>query len=138
MPHTISPEQALIYVMVTMTAVDGRMGDKEMMRVGRLVQGLPVFRKFDPERLTHVAQECGDILQEDDGLEALLGLVAEALSGRLRETAYALAVDIAVADLEVGGLEIRLMARLRDALGLDKLVTSAIERAASARYQTVD
>ena len=138
MPHTISPEQALIYVMVTMTAVDGRMGDKEMMRVGRLVQGLPVFRKFDPERLTHVAQECGDILQEDDGLEALLGLVAEALSGRLRETAYALAVDIAVADLEVGGLEIRLMARLRDALGLDKLVTAAIERAASARYQTVD
>ena len=138
MAHTISPEQALIYVMVTMTAVDGRMGDKEMMRVGRLVQGLPVFRKFDPERLTHVAQECGDILQEDDGLEALLGLVAEALSGRLRETAYALAVDIAVADLEVGGLEIRLMARLRDALGLDKLVTAAIERAASARYQTVD
>jgi len=138
MPHTISPEQALIYVMVTMTAVDVRMGDTEMMRVGRLVQGLPVFRKFDPERLTHVAQECGDILQEDDGLEALLGLVAEALSGRLRETAYALAVEIAVADLAVGGLEIRLMARLRDALGLDKLVTAAIERAASARFQTVD
>ncbi len=138
MAHTISPEQALIYVMVTMTAVDGRMGDKEMMRVGRLVQGLPVFRNFDPERLTHVAQECGDILQEDDGLEALLGLVAEALSGRLRETAYALAVDIAVADLAVGGEEMRFMARLRDALGLDKLVTAAIERAASARFQTLN
>jgi len=138
MAKTISPEQALIYVMVTMTAVDGRMGDAEMMRVGRLVQVLPAFNHFDPERLTHVAQECGDILQEDDGLEALLGLVAEALGGRLRETAYALAVEIAVADLEVGGLEIRLLARLRDALGLDKLVTAAIERAASARFQTVD
>jgi len=138
MAMTISPEQALVYVMVTMTAVDGRMGDKEMMRVGRLVQALPVFKKFDPERLTHVAQECGDILQEEDGLDALLGLIAEAVTGRLRETAYALAVEIAVADLAVDREEMRFLARLRDALHLDKLVTAAIERAASARFQTLD
>jgi tellurite resistance protein len=138
MARTISPEQALIYVMVTMTAVDGRMGDREMMRVGRLVQVLPAFKKFDPERLTHVAQECGDILQEEDGLDAVLGLVAEALDGRLRETAYALAVEVAVADLAVDREEMRFLARLRDALGLDKLLIAAIERAAAARFQTID
>ena len=61
---------------------------------------------------------------------------AEALSGRLRETAYALAVEVAVADLHIWGEEIRFLARLRDALGLDKLVTAAIERSALARYHT--
>lgn len=137
MTKTISVQQAMIYVMVTITAVDARIGDPELKRIGRLVQTLPVFKGFDVERLTHVAQECGEILQVDGGLEAVLGLVAEALSPPLRETAYALAVEVAVADQMIAREELRFLARLRDALGLDKLLTAAIERAATARYQNV-
>ncbi len=132
--QTVSHHQALIYAMVTMSAVDARVGDRELRRIGHIVQTLPVFRGFDPERLTRVAQECGEMLQVDDGLEAVLGLIAEALPGRLRETAYALAVEVAVADLHIWREEIRFLARLRDALELDKLVTAAIERSALARY----
>lgn len=136
MSRTISAQQAMIYAMVTMSGVDGRMGDKELARIGRLVQTLPVFKEFDADRLTHIAQECGEMLQVDGGLEAVLGLIREALPRRLRETAYAVAVEVAVIDLLVAREEIRFLARLRDALDLDKLVTSAIERAATARYQT--
>ncbi len=135
MTHTISTHQALIYAMVTMTAVDGRIGDRELQRIGRLVQTLPVFEDFDAERLTHVTQECGEMLQVDEGLDAVLGLIADALPVRLRETAYALAVEVAVADQTIFQEEIRFLARLRDALGLDKLSTAAIERSATARYQ---
>mgnify|MGYP000975488826 CR=1 FL=1 len=136
MPGTISTEQALIYTMVTMSGVEGRINAKELAQIGQIVKQLPAFRHFDQARLTTVAQEAGEILQEREGLNAILGLVAEALPTRLRETAYALAVEVAASDLAVGKEELRFLAILRDKLGLDKLVTSALERSAIARYQT--
>jgi tellurite resistance protein len=135
MPGTISTEQALIYTMVTMSGVEGKVNAIELAEIRQLVQSLPIFRDFDEHRLMTVAQEAGEILQETEGLNAILGLVKEALSPKLRETAYALAVEIAASDLAVGKEELRFLAMLRDALDLDKLVTAAIERSAIARYQ---
>ena len=136
MPRTINTQQALIYVMVTMSGVQGNIADKELQAIGRVVSELPLFAGFDATKLTIIAEQCGEILQEEEGLSAVLGLVAEALSSRLKETAYAVAVEIAASDLAVGREELRFLAMLRDHLGLDKLVTAAIERSAIARYQT--
>jgi tellurite resistance protein len=135
MSGTISTEQALIYTMVTMSGVEGKVNAIELAEIRQLVQSLPIFRDFDEHRLMTVAQEAGEILQEPEGLNAILGLVKQALSPRLRETAYALAVEVAASDLAVGKEELRFLAMLRDTLGLDKLVTAAIERSAIARYQ---
>ncbi|MGH6854539.1 MAG: tellurite resistance TerB family protein [Aestuariivirga sp.] len=136
MSGTISTEQALIYTMVTMSGVEGHIDTAALAQIGHIVKHLPIFRYFDHTRLTTVAQEAGEILQEAEGLNAVLGLVADALAPKLRETAYALAVEVAAADLAVGCEELRFLAILRDKLGLDKLVTSAIERSAIARYHT--
>jgi tellurite resistance protein len=137
MPGTISTEQALIYVMVTMSGVEGKINATELKEIGRVVKSLPIFKNFDTARLTTVAQECGEMLQEPEGLMAVLGLARDQLSPRLRETAYALAVEVAAADLAVGKEELRFLAILRDTLGLDKLVTAALERSVIARYQTL-
>ena len=136
MQRTLDPHAALIYTMVTMSGVEGKINRKELAEIGQLVKHLPAFRHFDEARLTTVAQECGEILQENEGLNAVLGLIKEALPPRLRETAYALAVEVAASDLAVGKEELRFLAILRDTLGLDKLVTAAIERSAIARYQS--
>ena len=77
------------------------------------------------------------MLQEPEGLTTVLGLARDQLSPKLRETAYALAVEVAAADLAVGKEELRFLAILRDTLGLDKLVTAALERSVIARYQTL-
>jgi tellurite resistance protein len=135
MSGTISTEQALIYVMVMMSGVEGRIKTEELAELELLIRTLPVFQRFDSTRLATVVQECGDMLQENEGLETVLGLVKDQLPVRLRETAYALAVEVAAADLVVGKEELRFLAILRDALGLDKLATAAIERSAIARYQ---
>jgi hypothetical protein len=135
MSGTISTEQALIYTMVTMSGVEGKVNAIELAEIRQLVQTLPIFRNFDEHRLMMVAQEAGEILQETEGLQTILGLVKQALSPKLRETAYALAVEVAASDLAVGKEELRFLAMLRDSLGLDKLVTAAIERSAIARYQ---
>ena len=77
---TISHHAALVYVMVVVSAADGAMSDKELKAIGDLTRTLPVFKDFDRDRLLALAQDCSAILQEDDGLSAVLGLVKDALA----------------------------------------------------------
>jgi tellurite resistance protein len=133
----ITPHEALIYIMITMSAADRQISDRELERIAQIVRHLPVFMGFDVNNLTKAAERCGEMLSEEDGLELLLETVANALPKKLHETAYALAVEVAAADLKVVDEEIRLLELLRDALHLDKLVTAAIERSARARHQTL-
>jgi tellurite resistance protein len=132
---TISHHAALIYVMVVVSASDGAMGEGELRKIGELVTTLPVFRDFDETRLISCAQECADILQEAEGLEAVLGLVGDALPPHLSETAYWLALEVALADSRVALEEIRVIEALRRSLGIERLIAAAIERGARARYQ---
>ncbi len=137
MSGTISNEQALIYVMVMMSGVEGKLKPEELAEMDLLVRTLPAFRSFDRARLATVAQECGDMLEVKDGMQTVIALIREQLPVRLRETAYALAVEVAASDLVVGKEELRFLAILRDGLGLDKLTTAAIEKSAIARYQAL-
>jgi tellurite resistance protein len=133
--NTISHQTALIYVMVVVAASDGVMSEKELRTIGDLAKSLPSFRDFDHSRLVATAQDCGAILQEPEGLDAVMGLVKAALPEHLRETAYWLALEVALSDSRVMLEEIRVIEAMRHALGLDKLVAAALERGARARYQ---
>lgn len=135
MNTTISPQTALIYVMVVVAASDGSMSDRELKTIGDLTKTLPCFRGFDHERLVMMAQDCGAILQEPDGLDAVMGLAKVALPEHLRETAYWLALEIALSDSRVMLEEIRIIDTIRRFLGIDRLVAAALERGARARYQ---
>jgi tellurite resistance protein len=132
---TLSHHTALVYVMVVVSAADGAMNDKELKAIGDLTRTLPVFKDFDRDRLLVLAQDCSAILQEEDGLAAVLGLVKDALPEPLRETAYWLALEVALSDTEVKLEEGRIIETLRRALGIDRLVAAALERGARARYQ---
>jgi len=134
---TLNPHAALIYVMVVVSAADARMSDAEMHAIGDLVRSLPAFRGFSDDKIIPVARECAAILQEREGLEAVLGLVKETLSPALRETAYALALDVALADAPVHPEENRILQRLRAALELDRLTAAALEKAAIVRHARI-
>ncbi|USJ23559.1 tellurite resistance TerB family protein [Ensifer adhaerens] len=135
MQPSLSHHEALIYVMVMMSAVDREMSDDEFARIGRLVQFLPVFDGFDENSLVHIGHECSAQLAAPEGLDIMLEIVREALPEKFHETAYALAVEIAAADQRIRNEEIRLLQLLRDRLGLDKLTCAAIERGALARFR---
>lgn len=135
MDKPISHHEALVFAMVTISAVDRTMTDSELQRIGEIVPTVPVFRDFDADRLVSLAETCGEILQEDDGLETILDLIKTCLPQHLYETAYALAVDVAAADLKIQAEEVRFLAMLRDALDLEKLIVAAIERGARARHR---
>jgi tellurite resistance protein len=124
---------ALVFAMVTMSAVDRTMTDAELARIGEIVSNLPVFHDFDQERLVKTAEACGEVLSADGGLEQVLLLVRAGLPKRLRETAYAVALEVAAADREVKPEEIRFLEMLSDTLELDRLTVAALERGIRAR-----
>ncbi|WP_337271335.1 tellurite resistance TerB family protein [Oryzifoliimicrobium ureilyticus] len=135
MKKQLSAHDALIYVMVMASAVDSTMNDRELERIGQLIGFLPVFSDFDDERLIPIARDCANLLAGREGLDIVLETVKDTLPPRLYDTAYALAVEIASADLSVKAEELRLLSLLRDRLGLDKLTCAAIERSAIARFR---
>ena len=47
----ITPHEALIYVMITMSAVDRQISDHELERIAQIVRQLPVFMGFDINNL---------------------------------------------------------------------------------------
>ena len=137
-PTTLNPHAAMIYVMVVVSAADARMSDAEMHAIGEMVRSLPAFKGFKDDKIIPVARECAAILQEREGLDAILGLVKEALSPAMRETAYALALDIALAETPVHPEENRILQRLRSEFDIDRLVSAALEKAAIVRHARVN
>jgi len=137
MTSTLNPQSALIYVMVVVSASDARMSDAELHAIGDTVRSVRVFEGFDENKIIPVASECAAILQEREGLPAVIGLVKEALSMHLRETAYALALDIALAEAPVLAEENRVLQLLKTDLEIDRLVAAALERAAIVRHHRI-
>jgi tellurite resistance protein len=131
----ISHHTALIYTMVIMSASDGSMSEKELKVIGELSKTLPSFQGFDHSRLLAVCQDCASILKEPDGAEAVMGLIDEGLPDVLHETAYWVALEVALADRRIALEEVRMLDALRRRLEIDKLTAAAIERGARAKYQ---
>jgi len=137
MSQTVRHHRALIYIMVLISAADGQMSDIELEEIGDIVKKFPIFDDFSSEQLLMVAQECAEIMSGDGGFDAVLGLIVEAIPEKLAETAYAVAVEVAVADSHLSQEELRLLEVLRHALRLDRLYAGAIERSARARHLTL-
>ena len=135
MPAAFEPQDALIAVMVAVSAADQRMTDRETASILSIIDLLPVFRGYDRGRIDRVTSTVADLFQREDGLDEIMGMVRAALPLHLIETAYALACDVVAADGRAGESELQLLAMLRDELNLDRLTSAAIERGARARHQ---
>jgi hypothetical protein len=132
---SLSPQDALIYVMVVTASADAELSEQEYARIDTLIGRLPVFQGFDRGRLPDVANACADLINTGTDIESVLDTAIAALPERLHDTAYALAVEIAAVDLKLQQEELRFLEMVRDRLALDRLVTAAIETAARARYR---
>ena len=107
---------------------------QELVAIQRTVNHMPVFASYDADRIRVVAQTVFDLFEEEDGLEALFGLIRDALPERLNETAYALACDVAAADGNLREVELRMLEEVREELSIDRLHAAAIEWGARVRH----
>jgi uncharacterized membrane protein YebE (DUF533 family) len=130
----LSAPEALIYAMVTAAAADRRITKEEIGRMNSIVRDLPAFAKLDESWFVNSAQDCGKVLAKPDGVDEVIGLIAESLPPELYETAYVLAAEVAASDLHEHEAEIEFLGLLAAKLSLDKLTCAALERAARARH----
>ena len=133
-PASMSPPDALIAVMIAVSAADEQMRTTELVAIQRIVHHLPVFAEYDNDRIRLIAQTVFDLFEEEDGLAALFGLIRDALPERLNETAYALACDVAAADGTLREVELRMLEEVREDLAIDRLHAAAIEWGARVRH----
>ncbi|MFA5582407.1 MAG: tellurite resistance TerB family protein [Paracoccaceae bacterium] len=137
MPHSWSAQDALVAVMIAVSVSDENVRTAELLAIEALVNHLPIFGTYDSDRIQLVAKSVFDLLTVEDGLDALFGLVRDALPEKLFETAYALACDVAAADGSIREAELRLLEEIRYELMIDRLHAAAIERSARARHMTL-
>ena len=134
---TLSAQDALVHLMVVTASSASGVSDRELGRIDTLLERAPVFVGYDRSRLLTVANACVDQINGTSGLDGVLDAAIGALPARLHDTAYALAVEVAVVDLQLPQEELRLLEMIRDRLAVDRLVTAAIEVAARARLRRV-
>jgi tellurite resistance protein len=131
----LSTQDALVAIMVAVSASDENITGRELLSIGRMIETLPVFEGFDRDHLPRISQTVFDLFEEEDGLDAFFGLVREALPANLHETAYALACDVAAADGRAFQPVLRFLEELRYEFEIDRLHAAAIERGSAARHR---
>jgi len=131
---SLSPQDALVAVMIASSAADAQLRTSEMVAIQRMVNSMPIFAGYDVDRIRIIAQTVFDLFEEEDGLAALFGLIRDGLPERLHETAYALACDAAAADGRLRDVELRMLEEVREELQIDRLHAAAIEWGARVRH----
>jgi tellurite resistance protein len=133
----LSPQDALVAIMIAVSASDEKIRTVELVQIANIVENLPIFADYEQDHLQRMGALVMHLLEADDGLDQLFGQVRRYLPHRLWETAYALACDVVAADGRITEQEGRMLEEIRDELEIDRLHAAAIERGARARYQTV-
>ena len=133
----LSPQDCLVLLMIAVSLSDQTVRTSELIKIENQVNPLPIFGDFDIDRITVLSKTVYDLFAEEDGLDALFGLVRDNMPEKLNETAYALACDVAAADGAIRDGELRLLEEIRDELNIDRLHAGAIERGARARHMTL-
>ncbi|WP_373457467.1 tellurite resistance TerB family protein [Pseudogemmobacter lacusdianii] len=130
----MTAQDALVAVMVACSASDQDMRTAELVAIQRMVGHMPIFAGYDTDRIREVTRIVIDLFEEEDGLDALFGLVRAALPERLFETAYALACDVVTADGHHTQVELQMLEEVREELAVDRLHAAAIEWGARVRH----
>ncbi|GAA4222324.1 tellurite resistance protein [Sagittula marina] len=132
--HPLSPQDCLVALMIAVSMSDENVRTSELVKIDSAVNMLPIFADFDTDHVRSLASLVADLFEQEDGLDALFGLIRDNLPERFFETAYALACDVAAADGTLREAELRLLEEIRYELDIDRLHAAAIERGARARH----
>ncbi|AUM73869.1 tellurite resistance TerB family protein [Paracoccus jeotgali] len=128
---------ALVALMVAVSASDENMRIAELVAIERMVNHMPLFADYDVGRIRAVSQTVMSLFEEEDGIDALFGLIRDSLPERLFETAYALACDVAAADGNLTDNEAEMLHEIRHELDIPRLNAAAIELSARLRHRTL-
>jgi hypothetical protein len=101
---------------------------------------LPVFEKANNDYLSKKMIECMELTQEESNFENLLDHINEGLDSKkdLKKTAYILALEVMMAELDVVEESIRFLELLGTTLQLSNLEISSIKHTIRSKYDDLE
>ena len=89
-----TPQDALVAAMAGLSLSEFELKVSELADIESIVKHLPAFANYDSARIRAVAGSVRELLDEDEGMEALCGMIKQALPPGLSKTAYAVCCDV--------------------------------------------
>ena len=123
--------------MTLSAAISGDITDKELNVIKYLFTTLPVFENSNNDHLSKKMIESLEVIKSEPNIENITDLISDSLenNSNLKRTAYIIAIEIMMADLEVTEESYRLLELFENSFGLDNLETSSIKHTMKFKYQ---
>ena len=123
--------------MTLSASISGDITDKELKVINYLFTTLPVFENSNNDHLAKKIIESMEIIKSEPNVENIVDLIGDSLenNSNLKKTAYIIAIEIMMADLEVTEENNRLLELLENSFELDNLETSSIKHSIKFKYQ---
>ena len=135
--NNLDPIDSLIYTMTLSAAISGDITDKELKVINYLFTTLPVFENSNNDHLSKKIIESMEVIKSEPNVENIVDLIGDSLeeNSNLKKTAYILAIEIMMADLEVSEESYRLLELFENSFELDALETTSIKHSIKFKYQ---
>ncbi len=122
----LSPHEAFVTLLVAAARADGSVSPHEADRIEHAVASMTLFRGSSPETLQ--ALFAAVVKRMNERKNDMVGLAAAAVPTDLRATAFAMAVDLLLADGRWSRSEERFAGEIQALLGVDdELSTKVVE-----------
>jgi uncharacterized tellurite resistance protein B-like protein len=120
-------EEAVAGVLFAVVASDGNIGEEEIDAFNGVANRMNLFKPMAGDQFTAMMQRLADILHQED-VVVLFRRSLQSVPEDLRETVFATAVDLVLADGEVDDNEQSILFDLKEALTIsDELAERIIE-----------
>ncbi len=120
-------DQALIAVMIASMEANEHTSPEEAQRAHHMIWSMRRFRHRDGEEVNELIDVVRERMQES-GIDAVLEQAVGTLPARLRQSAFAVATDLVLADAALQRSERRFLLRLATDLGLPPKLAQEILR----------
>ena len=123
--------------MTLSAAISGDITDKELNVIKYLFNTLPVFENSNNDHLSKKIIESLEVIKSEPNIENIADLISDSLenNSNLKKTAYIIAIEIIMADLEATEESHRLLELFENSFELDSLETSSIKHTMRFKYQ---
>ena len=81
----LSAEDSLVAIMIAISMSDENVKTSELITIQQVVNHLPIFSNYNPDRISHVATITFQLFEEEDGLDSFFELVKDSLPKKLYE-----------------------------------------------------
>lgn len=116
---TLGPAEAFAAIALIAVAADGYMTDSEAQAISTTLSRMQLFRSYPGDVMRKMIDRLLGILQRE-GIEVLFNAAITTLPDELKETSFAVATDIVLADGEVTEEEEKLLNDLYRALEISE------------------